>query len=237
MNAVLLSALFILTTVFCVAFLLAASTRRRQTAVLVSLIAAMQAALAISGFYFQTDSLPPRPTLLILPAALVIAVVFSQKKWRTYLLQFDESYLVLLHTLRIPVEICLYYLFLEKKIPALMTFEGRNWDILSGLSAPLVWYLGVKRQVLSSRLKQVWNIVAMLLLANIVINAILSLPGPLQLQAWEQPNVAVLEFPYCWLPSLVVPMVLFSHLILFIKWNRPNENETLNEHQKDRTSR
>ena len=50
------------------------------------------------------------------------------------------------------------------------------------------------------------------LLANIVINAILSSPFPLQQFAFDQPNIAILYFPFSWLPTFVVPVVLFCHL-------------------------
>ena len=40
--------------------------------------------------------------------------------------------LTLLHIVRVPVEIVLYWLFISKAIPGLMTFNGRNFDILAG---------------------------------------------------------------------------------------------------------
>jgi hypothetical protein len=40
-----------------------------------------------------------------------------------------------------------------------------------------------------------------------------SLPHfPFQQFAFDQPNIAVLYFPFIWLPSCVVPLVLLSHL-------------------------
>ncbi len=57
-----------------------------------------------------------------------------------------------------------------------------------------------------------WNIAGMVLLLNIVINAILSVPGPLQQFGFERPNIAVVQYPYSWLPTFIVPVVLFSHL-------------------------
>jgi hypothetical protein len=54
----------------------------------------------------------------------------------------DKKILTLLHIIRIPVELGLYWLFIYKAIPQLMTFEGRNFDILVGLTVPfdlLLW--------------------------------------------------------------------------------------------------
>jgi glycerol-3-phosphate acyltransferase PlsY len=50
------------------------------------------------------------------------------------------------------------------------------------------------------------------LLLNIVVNAVLSLPYPFQQFAFDQPNVAVLYFPFTWLPCFIVVIVLYSHL-------------------------
>jgi hypothetical protein len=61
-----------------------------------------------------------------------------------------------------------------------------------------------------------WNCGGILLLSVIVTIAVLSAPLPFQQLAFKQPNVAVLQFPFTWLPAYVVPVVLLSHII-FIK--------------------
>jgi len=38
---------------------------------------------------------------------------------------------------------------------------------------------------------------------------------PIQQFAFEQPNRAVLYFPFIWLPSVVIPIFIFSHLAAF----------------------
>ncbi len=96
-----------------------------------------------------------------------------------------------------------------------MTFEGRNFDILSGLTAPIIAWLAFRNGKTNPPLLIVWNIFALLLLINIVTNAVLSIPAPFQQMAFEQPNRAVLYFPFVCLPALVVPIVLFSHLASF----------------------
>jgi hypothetical protein len=93
-----------------------------------------------------------------------------------------------------------------------MTFEGSNPDILSGISALLVYYFIFIKRKSSPTFLLVWNFIGLALLINIVIHAVLSAPSPFQQLAFEQPNVAVFYFPFIWLPSCVVPLVLFSHL-------------------------
>lgn len=93
-----------------------------------------------------------------------------------------------------------------------MTFEGSNFDMLSGLSAPVIYYFGYIKKNLNKRIILIWNVICLGLLINIVITAILSSPFPFQQFAFDQPNIAVLYFPFIWLPCCIVPLVLLSHL-------------------------
>ena len=114
---------------------------------------------------------------------------------------------------RIPIELVLYWLFLYKGIPEIMTFEGQNFDILAGLTAPVVVWLGYYKQKMSRTLLLVWNLLCLGLLLNIVGTAILAIPGPLQRIAFDQPNVAITQFPYVWLAAIIVPIVFVAHLV------------------------
>jgi hypothetical protein len=101
----------------------------------------------------------------------------------------------------------------HKLIPELMTFAGRNFDILSGLTAPIIYFVCFKNSQLKNRkLLLIWNFICLGLLLNIVINALLAAPFPFQQFAFDQPNVAILYFPFTWLPCFIVMIVLYSHL-------------------------
>ena len=168
--------------------------------------------MARTGFFTVTDTIPPRFVLLVGPPLLFILFLFLTRQGKQFIDSLDLKTLTLLHLIRIPVELVLFWLFLHQAIPQLMTFEGRNFDIISGLTAPLVYYFGFVKKILSPRIILLWNFVCLGLLFNIVINAILSAPTPFQQFAFDQPNIAVLYFPFVWLPGIIVPLVLFSHL-------------------------
>ena len=86
-----------------------------------------------------------------------------------------------------------------------MTFEGRNLDVLSGLTAlPVAWLASRKR--LSHFWLVVWNLACLGLLINIVATALLSMPTPLRFFMNEPGSVIVTHFPVVWLPALLVPM-------------------------------
>jgi len=173
----------------------------------------IQSILSISAFYQVTYVMPPRFMLLILPPILLIVITFLTKNGKNFIAGLDIGKLTILHIIRIPVELTLYWLFLHEAVPEVMTFEGRNFDILCGITAPLIYYFGYVKNVLNKKVLLAWNIICLLLLANIVSTAVLSAPFPTQQIAFSRPNIALLYFPFTLLPGLIVPIVLFSHLV------------------------
>jgi hypothetical protein len=173
----------------------------------------LQSVIGGTGFYTHTDSVPPRFVLTIMPPVLLMIILFVTKKGRTFIDGLQLKALTLLHIVRIPIEIVLLCLFLQQTIPGIMTFEGRNLDILSGITAPVFYYFVFIRRKWGRNALLVWNFICLGLLVNIVAIAILSAPFPFQQLAFEQPNTALLYFPYIWLPAIVVPLVLFAHLV------------------------
>lgn len=203
---------FMATTLLTCIFYYLASGRQRFFLYVTALWLLLQGYVASTGFYTVTDTLPPRFMLLIGPPLLLIAALFIFRNGLVYIDSLDAKYLTLLHIVRVPVELILFGLFTYKTIPQIMTFEGNNLDILSGITAVPVYYFGYVKKKFSRTVLILWNIICVGLLINIVSIAVLSAPFPFQQLAFEQPNVAVLYFPFVWLPCCVVPLVLFSHL-------------------------
>ncbi|TSE09672.1 hypothetical protein [Aquimarina algiphila] len=168
--------------------------------------------LGISGFYKNANAIPPRLLFLLGPGIFFVLIVFFTRKGRRFSDNLNLKWLTLLHTIRIPVEIILFYIFVEGLIPDLMTFEGLNFDILSGISAPIIYYLVFIKKWIGNKGLLIWNFICLGLLINILAIAVLSAQTPLQIMAFDQPNIGVTYFPFIWLPAVIVPIVLFSHL-------------------------
>lgn len=207
-----ISIVFGLTTILTVGLFYKATSNSKVTLLILLTWLALQSFIGLSGFYTVTDTIPPRFLLLVLPPVLFIIGLFTTSKGRQYIDSLDAKTLTILHTIRIPVEVVLFWLFINKTVPELMTFEGRNFDIISGFTAPIVFYFGFIRKQLDRRVILIWNFICLGLLLNIVVHAVLSAPFPFQKFAFDQPNIAVLYFPFNSLPSCVVPLVLLSHL-------------------------
>ena len=169
--------------------------------------------LAYNPIFQNLDAKPPGFLLVTGPPFVLIISLLLTAKGRAWMGQLPLSVLTLLHTVRVPVELTLYGLYVYQQIPQLMTFEGRNYDILAGLTAPVLAYFAFRRSQLATRWLLGWNVVALGLVLNIVIHAVLSLPLPFQQMAFEQPNVGLLKAPYVWLPGFIVPAVLFAHAV------------------------
>lgn len=192
-------------------------TRKRALPISIVLIIwlAIQAALTLQKTYIlDTNSFPPKILLIgILPAMLTIILLFATSKGRQFIDSLPINNLTYLHLVRIPVEIILFWLFINRAVPELMTFEGRNFDILAGITAPFVAYFWLTKRKGNQNLVLIWNLICLGLLINIVVNALLSAPSPIQKFAFDQPNIAILYFPFSWLPTFIVPLVLFGHLV------------------------
>ena len=169
------------------------------------------AVLAFNGFFQNFDVLPPRTFAIGVWPFLALTIVYLFF-FRRFLGRLPLTALTVIHVIRIPVELCLLWLHQSGQVPVEMTFEGRNFDILSGLTAPLVYFLAFRNGNVNRKLLFVWNLGALLLLTNIVTIAVLAFPSPFQMVGLDQPNIGVTYFPFIWLPAVIVPIVFFCHV-------------------------
>jgi hypothetical protein len=194
-----------------------AVTRRKANFILLGLMIwlLIQAVLSLNNFYnSDVNFLPPKIAIFgVWPLVLTVLLLFATAKGRQFIDSLPLINITYLNIVRIPVEIVLFWLFLNKTVPQLMTFEGRNFDIIAGVTAPFIAYFGLKKGMLNRKFILVWNFICLALLVNIVVNAALSIPSPIQKFGFDQPNIAILNFPFSWLPTFIVPIVLFGHLV------------------------
>jgi hypothetical protein len=205
---------FLVTTLLTLLLFYIGSGRDKRVLLVSTIWLALIGGLSITGFFENTTSLPPRYLLVFLGSTGLIIYLYKVLKTD----RLNTKRLLLVQGLRLPVEIGLYQLFLQGQIPQIMTFEGWNYDIIIGISALIIFVvLYFKEHLLSKTFMLIWNVTGVLFLAVIVLTAVLSAPLPIQLLAFDQPNVAVLKFPYVFLPAYIVPLVLLTHLLTIKK--------------------
>ncbi len=210
--SILLKGVFVMITLLAIIQFYRASGQSKSFLIIIFIWMTIQLILGLTNFYEDESTVPPRFGLLFVPPVLLIISMFITKSGQDFMNRLDIKQLTLLHTIRIPVEFVLYFLFLLKAIPQIMTFEGRNFDIIAGLTAPIIFYFGFYQHKIPNKILILWNIICLGLLMNIIIIALLSTKTFLQKFGFDQPNIAIAYFPFNWLPSVVVPLVLFSHL-------------------------
>lgn len=211
-----IESLFLITWVLTVGLFYYSNGKPTKLTLLIILWSILHSVLAYFGFYQITDSLPPRFGLVLIPSALLIVfgLLPKQRKWA--LNHRDMKFSTFLHTVRLPVEIVLYGLFTHQMIPELMTFEGRNFDILMGITAPIIGWLFFKKKINKKKVLG-WNVMGLCLVIFILGNGILSAELPFQQFSFEQPNRAINYFPFVLLPATIVPIVVWTHLIDILK--------------------
>ncbi|MEQ9468410.1 MAG: hypothetical protein RLN88_13430 [Ekhidna sp.] len=169
-------------------------------------------AQTFNGFFTNLSGVPRLPIFVAIPT-LTIILLLIWPRTRAVLMNMPITTLHYMHIIRVPVEMVLWWLAVSRAIPFDMTFEGSNFDIISGISAPFaaVFMVGTRSK---SRIGAIiWNLIALGLLVNIVGTAISYLPYFFTPTGGEVANLGVFYFPYVLLPTFVVPVVLFSHLV------------------------
>ncbi|KXX66620.1 hypothetical protein [Flammeovirga sp. SJP92] len=185
--------------------------KSNQLTFVIILWSVVQSVLAFSGFYQDPKSIPPRFALVLIPATAFIIYGIMPKPLQRVAEHRNRTISTFSHTIRFPIEIVLFGLYLNKMIPELMTFEGRNFDIIMGITAPIMGIL-IMRGKVNKPVLLVWNIIGLFLVLFILTNGILSTELPFQQFGFEQPNRAINFFPYVLLPATIVPIVVWTHL-------------------------
>jgi len=169
-------------------------------------------ALALTGVLADFESLPPKITLVLFPPMISI-LIFSicSKQLRSILKAMPIHWLLYLQSFRIVVELMLWYQHELGITPVQMTFEGRNIDILVGITGPIMGYLYQKKGAAIRKWVVAWNFFGLALLLNILVIAILSFPVSFRYFMNEPANYLVAEFPFVWLPGILVTIAYSMH--------------------------
>jgi len=145
---------------------------------------------------------------LFIPLAGILWITFSAGT-KEILKHVPMRALTSLQVFRVFVEILLWMLFIQNLLPEQMTFEGRNFDILAGITAPLVAYFFLENK----KVMIVWNLLSLALLINIITVAILSMPSPFRVFFNEPTNTIITTFPFIFLPTFLVPLAYGLHFL------------------------
>jgi hypothetical protein len=160
---------------------------------------------------------PPTMGLVLGPTLLVAIGVAVSPLGRQFIAGIPIQWLVGFQGFRVLVELLLHRAYVEGLMPVQMSWSGRNFDVVSGITAVAVglWLATAVRA--SSLLVALWNTLGVALLANILLVALLSAPTPFRVFTNDPPNVFITRAPWVWLPAVMVFAAILGHALV-IRW-------------------
>lgn len=176
---------------------------------------------AAEGLLLDLDAFPPPVVRIAFPSLLIIFVVAFSSVGKRFAAGLSYPQLIGFQIFRLPLEIVLLAYFLEGRIPIEMTFEGRNLDIITALTALLVAPM-VARGRAGKGVIWAWNIMGFGLLLNVMYVALATMPGRWRVYTEGPPNTLPFFWPSVWV-LLCVFLALLGHLILFRRLLRRQE--------------
>ena len=175
---------------------------------------AITAAAALSGLIAQWELRPPPVMVLVMVGFVVTIVLACGRFGKRVAMGVPVVGLIVFQSYRFPLELLLHRAYADGVMPVQMSYEGRNFDIATGIAALVIggFYLATNKAV-PRALAWAFNLGGLILLFNIVGIAVASTPvftlfGPDKLNLW------VAFFPFIWLPAIFVTLALFGHITL-----------------------
>ena len=174
----------------------------------------LTAVMAYSGILAEFTSFPPWILLLVLIQLAFVFWLGWFSSWSELLAEIPQYILVGLQCFRIPVELLLATLATRKLLAIEMTYYGRNFDVLEGITA-VVLAIWLKRRGEESlrHVVLLWNVIGLSLVTVVLVHGVLSVPYPSQLLHLTVPTYIIAYFPIVWLLTVLVPIAYLLHLV------------------------
>lgn len=171
-------------------------------------------AMAFFGILAKFTSFPPWIPLLVLAQLAFVFWLGWASPWSKSLAEIPQYLLVGLQCFRIPVELLLATLATRRLLAIEMTYYGRNFDVLEGITAVAlaIWLKRCGENSLR-HVVLVWNLTGLSLVTVVLVHGLLSVPYPSQLLHLSVPTFIIAYFPVVWLLTVLVPMAYLLHLV------------------------
>ena len=188
--------------------------RRATTAACLTAVWLAMTGVAAARGALHFDPPPTMVPVFVITFALAIGLALSPLGKRIAI-GLPIAALVGYQSFRVLVELLLHRAYREGLMPVQMSYSGRNFDIVSGISALILGAWLVVRPIWSRSLVFAWNTLGLALLANIIGVALLSAPTPLRVFMNEPANVWITRAPWVWLPTVMVLAALLGHVLVY----------------------
>ena len=179
-------------------------------------------AVSVTGI-FSIATFPPRiPLLLVFPAFAFFLYFFTNRRFKNLIVQAPPAWLVYFQSFRVAVELLIWGLFMKGIFPQSATFEGHNFDIIIGLTAPIVAYFTFIKPRLGKTIFILWNsaglgtlvIIVFIIMRHAYLPSMVNNPENVLTKGFG-------TFPYTFLAGFFMPLAVFMHIFSLIKVREP----------------
>ena len=175
----------------------------------------LTAIAARSGLLSKPDVFPP-PFVVMMVSMLAVAFALGFSSFgKSVAANISFFVLVALQSFRLPLEFVMHHAFEKKIMPIQLSYSGYNFDVITGFGAVVLLILLKLKPQLPKSIIWVWNVWGIYCLIVIAVVAVAGSPivrgfgsEPENLNSW------VLFFPYVWLPTVLVVLAIFGHIII-----------------------
>ena len=172
-------------------------------------------ALAVGASGCLESVRPPFPQMLIAGlTALLLVLCWTPTPVRRFADAVDLRALVLIHATRVIAGAYFLVLYGRGELPWAFAVPGGWGDIVVGIAAVLVCLVARPESGAGRRLMLAWNLIGFLDILMVVSTATrLGLTDPGQMRA-------LLQLPLSVLPTFLVPIIVATHVIIFVRLGR-----------------
>jgi hypothetical protein len=157
----------------------------------------------------------PFPTWLFALFALLpflsLAVMGIVPISQNFMRSLKDEQLHHLHLWRVPFAFVLLWFYQSNVLPLELTFEGINYDIIIGLTAPVVGSLAFSQKMLNKEIVLGWNAIGIVLL---IISTTLLL---FDLEENVKSKAAFSQFPYLFAFGFLYPASFYAHALVIYR--------------------
>ena len=157
-------------------------------------------------------TIPLLPIMIVVPTALVIALIWRSSRIATLLDAMPASWLVGLQVYRVIGGVFLVN-WVMGTTPGLFAIPAGTGDVITGLLALPAAIALASGKADSTRSAIIWNVIGITDLVVAVTLGALTSPGPLQRFAFDNPNMVTGAYPIAIIPAFTVPTSLVLHAL------------------------
>jgi hypothetical protein len=194
--------------------------RERENVAVVFLLTLVGSAVWMMGTFVVAAkgklSFTTKPPTMMILIALTFALAFAlglSSFGKRLAVGLPLAALVGIQAFRFPLEMLMHRAYEQGLMPVQMSYSGRNFDIVTGISAAVL-SVALLRVRVPMWLLKAWNLLGIVLLANIVTIAMLSAPTPFRRFHNEPANVWITHASYVWLPGVFVFFAILGHIVI-----------------------